>query len=162
MKVFLSVLLAALLGVERARSLVCFSCKNKQLVLPEAHRLLRLRQLLRDRICIRWHREHGGLWLHPEQGLLPDLPRPERQSWSSVRGYPLLPELPVQGQCGRWRVAGQHPRAGPWAPAQPAVRPAAAWPLIVGTLCPAQTPEAQEGRKAQPLLDSRGSRSLLL
>ncbi|EPY89772.1 Lymphocyte antigen 6E [Camelus dromedarius] len=29
MKVFLPVLLAALLGVERARSLVCFSCTNK-------------------------------------------------------------------------------------------------------------------------------------
>uniref|UniRef100_A0A8C0DBP4 Snake toxin/toxin-like domain-containing protein n=1 Tax=Balaenoptera musculus TaxID=9771 RepID=A0A8C0DBP4_BALMU len=29
MKVFLPVLLAALLGVERAHSLVCFSCVNK-------------------------------------------------------------------------------------------------------------------------------------
>ncbi|KAM9626296.1 lymphocyte antigen 6E-like isoform 1-T2 [Trichechus inunguis] len=30
MKVFLPVLLAALLGVERAHSLVCFSCKNQK------------------------------------------------------------------------------------------------------------------------------------
>lgn len=40
-------------------------------------------------------RETGGLRPYPEQGLLPDLPQPQRQPRRGVHRHLLLPELPV-------------------------------------------------------------------
>uniref|UniRef100_A0A452QH48 Snake toxin/toxin-like domain-containing protein n=1 Tax=Ursus americanus TaxID=9643 RepID=A0A452QH48_URSAM len=155
MKVFLPVLLAALLGVEQAHSLVCFSCTNqnsnfyclKPTVCSDSdnycvtvsasagigeRRRPPLPPARASAPCPCPHglvfpcRETGGLRPYPEQGLLPDLPQPQREPRRGVHRHVLLPELPVQRQ-HRWPGAARQRRpAGPRAPAQPAVGPAAA------------------------------------
>lgn len=107
--------------------------------------------LLHSQSRFRWRRERGGLGLLPVQVLLPDLRLHEPQLRRGVHGYLLLPELPVQHQRGGPRAAGQHPCAGPGAPAQPAGGSAAVWTLT------AQPGSQNSGRKESP--DPRGSQS---
>lgn len=111
MKVFLPLLLAALLGAEQAHSLVRFSCTNQQ---GNSYCLRPTVCEDTDNYCVTVHAAAGignvadfGYSLH--KGRSPICPR---------RLAP-LPELPVQLQ-QRPRAAGQPRPAGPPAAAQPA------------------------------------------
>ena len=98
MKVFLLALLAALLGVERAHSLVCFCCMNKN------SKFYCLKPTIcsdSDNYCMVISAS-GSIRNVVDFGytlnkgcLLPDWSWPERQSQCGVCRHPLLPELPV-------------------------------------------------------------------
>ncbi|EDL29460.1 lymphocyte antigen 6 complex, locus E, isoform CRA_b [Mus musculus] len=76
MRVFLPVLLAALLGMEQVHSLMCFSCTDQK---NNINCLWPVSCQEKDHYCITLSAAAGfgecQPWLHPEQGLLPDLPQ---------------------------------------------------------------------------------------